>query len=432
MRVLWFAEWQPLAVQRRLSRTRDAGPEGWVERLAEELRRDPGVTLAVATPTACPFAPFEDDGVLYLGVPTAAPAARVARIAHAWRHHLTPPHVLAAGAQLARDFGPDMIHVHGTEGAFGLLAGRVGGTPVVISLQGILREYERQYFAGRSAAEVARLAAGTEFLKGRGALHRYLLLRRQAAREACIMRGARWFIGRTDWDRGVLAAANPRATYFHCDEIMRVPFYAARWEPGGPGGSRICTTSSALMGKGTECLLEALALLQGRGVPGLRLRVAGVHPGSELDGIYRRAAARLGVADRVDWLGRLDAGGIVAELLAADAFAYPSYVDNSPNSLAEAMLVGVPTVASRVGGIPTLLKDGDEGLLFTPGDAGALAAALGRLLDDRAAAARLGAAARVTATARHDPRTVAAHTLAIYEEIVARSRGARPAARGAA
>ena len=111
-----------------------------------------------------------------------------------------------------------------------------------------------------------------------------------------------------------------------------------------------------------------------------------------------------------------------AELAAADVFAYPSFIDNSPNSLAEAMLVGAPIVASRVGGIPTLLTDGEQGFLAAAGDAAALAAAVERLLADRAAAARLGSAARAVALARHEPGRITDRTLEIYEDVVGRTR----------
>ena len=86
------------------------------------------------------------------------------------------------------------------------------------------------------------------------------------------------------------------------------------------------------------------------------------------------------------------------------------------------MLVGVPFVASRVGGIPTLLADGEQGLLVAAGDAPALAAAVGRLLADRALAARLGAAARAVALTRHDPARISARTMEIYEDVAGRRR----------
>jgi glycosyltransferase involved in cell wall biosynthesis len=325
-------------------------------------------------------------------------------------------------AALVRRLEPDLVHVHGTEGAMGLLAPVLAPIPCVISMQGFLQAYLRLYFAGRSVADVAGALASGEFVEGGGPMHHYLMLRRRAQREAQIMRRARWFIGRTDWDRAMLASMNPESAYYHCDEIMRAPFYDAEWGPGGRcahEGVRLYTTSSDLMGKGTECLLEAVSILRRWGLPHVRLRVAGVASGSTLDTMYRRAARRHGVERHVDWLGRLEAHRIVDELLAADVFVYPSHVDNSPNSLVEAMAVGVPIVASCVGGVPTLLRDQEEGLLVPRGDAAAFAGAIKRLIDDRDEARRLGARARLIAHERNDPARIAIRTLSIYNEILA-------------
>ena len=423
MRVLWFTDWQPQPVRRRLGLPDFPGPQAWVDALAQLLKAQAGVDLAIATPGERPFAPFEEDGLLYLDVPGARPArSRVARIARGWRHRLPPHESLAAAAALVREREPDIVHVHGTEGAFGLLATHLAPVPFVISLQGILGAYEQVYFAGRSRREIARLIASAEFLKGRGVVHRYVVLRRQALREACILHRGRWFIGRTEWDRRMLADRNPGAQYFHCDEVIRPEFYAAQWAPSGHGGPTIYSTSSAMLGKGTECLLAALGILRARGRPGVRLRIAGVEPGSEVDGLYRNVARRLGVEEQVEWLGRLGAAGIAAELRRADVFAYPSHVDNSPNAVVEAMLVGTPIVATRVGGIPTLIEDGDEGLLVERGDERVLAAALLRVLGDRGLASRLGAAARLTAQRRNASSAVVARTTEVYAEVIAQAR----------
>ena len=102
----------------------------------------------------------------------------------------------------------------------------------------------------------------------------------------------------------------------------------------------------------------------------------------------------------------------------ADVYAHPSLIDNSPNSLAEAMLVGVPCVASAAGGIPSMIEDGRDGLLYPPGDVEALAATIAAVTSDRAMARRLGAAARKRALVRHDPTAIARSTSMMYEDIL--------------
>jgi len=420
MKVLWFADHWPSAVKRRLGLLKNPGPQGWVDALADRLRLEPGFSLAVATTCERSLQPFEEEGVTYYVLHQPTPSSRAGRIADNWRHR-SSTRTLGEAAALVGRLAPDLVHIHGTEGASGLLAPVVAPTPCVISMQGILQAYVRLYFAGRSIADVAQTVASRDFVAGRGPVHTYLALRRRAQREVEIMRGARWFIGRTDWDRAMLAAVNPAAAYYHCDEIMRAPFYEAEWEPRGRRhtGVRLYNTSSELMGKGTECLLEAVSILRRSGLSDVRLRVAGVPPGSQIESMYRRAARRNGVEHEVDWLGRLDADRIVNELRATDVFVYPSHVDNSPNSLVEAMAVGVPIVASCVGGVPTLLRDREEGLLVPRGDAAAIAGAVRRLVNDEDEAKRFGARARLTAHERNDPVRIVTRTLSIYRQILA-------------
>lgn len=426
MHVLWFTDVQPQEVRLRLGLLPNPGPQAWVDRLAEELSLRTDLELEIASPGAARFEPFVAGGVTYRGVSAPAPGSRVRRIADGWRHRLAAPETLAAADELIRALRPDVVHVHGTESAFGTVAVAAGGTPCVVSLQGLLQQYQRVYFAGRTPREVVRLLCSGEFVKGRGVLHGYARMRVMARRELQVMRRGRWFIGRTEWDRGALAAANPHAVYFHCDEIMRREFYAADWSRHEHHGAQLYSTSSAMLFKGTETLLEAAAVLRRRGVDDLRVRIAGVPAGSEVDGLYRRAARRLAVADAVEWLGRLEPARIAGELEAADVFVYPSHIDNSPNALVEAMLVGTPIAASYAGGIPSLLRDGEEGLLVPRGDAVALAAAVHGLLEHRDVAARCGAAARRRARERNDPGRVAGRTVKIYEEVIAAEAAARP------
>ncbi|MGO8684681.1 MAG: hypothetical protein ACLQUT_08920 [Thermoleophilia bacterium] len=229
MRILWLTDWQPQAVRQKLELGDFPGPQAWVDSLAAVLQTRPGVSLAVASPSAQHFAPFERDGVQYFALPFTTPIGRIGRIVDGWRHRLPSPSAMVAAGDLIRRYRPDIVHVHGTEGGLGLITALAAPTPCVISLQGILRAYERMYFAGRVPGEIASLVLSAEFLKGRGVVHRYLVLRRQAEREVRIMRGARWFIGRTQWDREMLRAVNSSAIYYHCDEIMRPEFYSANW-----------------------------------------------------------------------------------------------------------------------------------------------------------------------------------------------------------
>ena len=198
---------------------------------------------------------------------------------------------------------------------------------------------------------------------------------------------------------------------------MRPAFYQTRKESYASADGIVFSTTSDLSHKGTECLLEAFALLRRAGRPRATLRIAGFAAESSAGRTYARRARSLGVEAGIEWLGRLDAQRLANELAAADVFAYPTHIDNSPNALAEAMLVGLPCVATYVGGIPSMIVDARDGLLVPSRDPFALADGVCTLLDDRGLAEEVGLRARATALQRHDPETVTRRMLEIYNAV---------------
>ena len=123
-----------------------------------------------------------------------------------------------------------------------------------------------------------------------------------------------------------------------------------------------------------------------------------------------------GWGDRVRLLGFRD--DVPALLQAADAFALPSLDEGMPMILLETAAAGTPIVATPVGDIPTLVRDGATGLVVARGDTAALAAALLRLRDEPGLGARLGAAARDEVRRVHSSETMAARYAEVYSQHV--------------
>lgn len=122
----------------------------------------------------------------------------------------------------------------------------------------------------------------------------------------------------------------------------------------------------------------------------------------------------------VRFLGVLDADTIKEELLDCDLYIQPSYIDNSPNSLCEAMALGVPCIASATGGIPSIITHGVNGLLTQVNDPYALASAILRLSGDPDMMSRLSSAALSTSRKRHAPETIAKQLIEAYQSIMSR------------
>jgi len=200
--------------------------------------------------------------------------------------------------------------------------------------------------------------------------------------------------------------------------VAAVPRLAARTEViyNGVPGPRDCTPVPAarpapvrlvLAGrvsarKGTDVAVGALAALRDRGLEARLDLVGGVFPGYEwFEDQVRKQIADAGLQDRVQWLGVLP--DIWPALAAADIVLVPSRVEPFGNAAVEAMLAGRPVVASRAQGLREIVRAGENGELAEPGDAGSLADAIARVVDDWPAAVQRAGAARLEAIERFSP-----------------------------
>ena len=168
--------------------------------------------------------------------------------------------------------------------------------------------------------------------------------------------------------------------------------------------------------KGHATLFQSLDLLRERGACVGTVWLAG-------DGPERAAleaqSRRLGLATRVHFLGSRD--DVFGLMRSADLVVLPSLRKGHPLALLEALSLGRPCVASRVGGIPEIVESGRTGLLVPPGDPSALAEALSRLCLDRALRAELGDAAARDAKGRFDVRRTVASLEALYRQLLPQS-----------
>lgn len=332
---------------------------------------------------------------------------------------------------LARE-QPDLVQIWGTEypAASALLAA-AGPARTLVTIQGLMGPCAEHLLDGVPAAYcrstpaqrlVDRVVPGDLLDK------KQAFFTAQAGREAALLARAAHVSGRTPWDRAQLARLAPRAAYYPCGEILRPGFYTARW-PGPPERPVLFLPQGNYPLKGLHRLLAALPPVLARH-PDLTLRVAGWPPldkGPLLRPVIRwmfpyqryleALAGELGVARALRYTGPLDEAGMLRELQGASVFLLCSSIENSPNSLGEAMLLGMPCVAAAVGGVPGMAEAGREAVLYPPADTAALSAALLELLEDPARAAALGRAARARALADHDPERNRRALQAIYHTI---------------
>lgn len=420
LRVLWLTP-VPFPVVTGDASMRGGGwMEGW--RWALEAH-SPDVELAVLSPSSLSHEPKTVGNTTYYSLPWPY-ASKYSQVRRRWMHQPSAQdYELGRRAYQAvcAAYRPDIVHVHGSESRLGRYSGD-SEVPVLISLQGVATVIQRFMFAGVGWVEVVADLGRPHFYKGQGYLHDYLEMRSRATTEMGTLRRCKYILGNTEWDHAVASTLCPSATYYHADRAMRREFYNGQWKPVAGSDQTLYCTGSAVSFKGLEMLVEALSLLRRTGFPHLRARVAGsVEDGYSWHAL-RRLSKRLNVNDAVEWLGALDARDIVTELERATVFVQPSHIENESNTVIEAMLVGAPCVAARVGGIPSILRDGFDGLLYHDRDPYALVGAIRRLLVDGNLASSLAASGREAAHRRHDPASVANQLVDTYRDVVVRWR----------
>ena len=254
--------------------------------------------------------------------------------------------------------------------------------------------------------------------------------------EGRTIRDAFWVIAPSvdvlEQTRAHYGLALPRAEVIPNPTAMVPP--EERWGAEGSDPSLILFIGRFDRHKGGDLVIDAFAEVARR-LPEARLRFIGpdrdfVDDAGRPWTIEEYLADRLGDRrGRADWVGRQPASELNGHRKRAGVVVIASRYDNFPNTVLEAAAAGCPIVAARTGGIPEIVQDGVNGLLFEPGDPADLAAKLLRLLGDRTLAAGLAAQALADAERRYSPAAVVRETADSYRRAIEAWAG--PRGRGA-
>lgn len=329
-----------------------------------------------------------------------------------------------------RAFQPDVIHSWGVEYDHALAmvnaAEKEGMLPhMVASIQGLCG-FIAEHYADGIPEKVRKSCTFRDFIRKDNIEKQQEKFVLRGKLEAETVRKLHHVIGRTNWDRARAAQWNPDIQYHFCNETLREPFYEDLWSYETCRKHRIFASSCSYPVKGFHYLLEAFAQVR-KDYPDATLSVTGrtFLPGdlkSKLRlGTYETymgdLARKYHLEDHIEFLGDLSAVEMKAAFLDANVFALPSTMENSPNSLGEAMLLGLPCVAADVGGVGELMENDTEGYIYKPGDTHLLAQHIKAIfaMEDKAAA--LGQAARTHALRTHDPEKNLQDLMEIYHKI---------------
>ncbi|MFH6604958.1 glycosyltransferase family 4 protein [Maribacter algicola] len=327
---------------------------------------------------------------------------------------------------------PDLIHIHGTEYAPGLvLIKNHPSIPCVISIQGLTHIIARYYAAGISKWEIFKNITFKDIIKrnsiskaqkhyqvrGKEIEHRYLSLTKNV-------------IGRTQWDHDHVKTINPKLKYHFCNESLRDAFYSSgKWNIKTKVDFSIFLSQAGYPLKGFHKVVEACFLIK-NDFPELKIRIAGNDILKNSGGLKEKLrrdgygkyvqnlVRKFRIQDNIEFLGYLDEKQMIKEYLDCNVFICPSSIENSPNSLGEAQILGVPCIASYVGGIPSMIENGETGLLYRFSEIEQLAKHISRIFIDEKLALKLSKGGINEAEKRHNRAANLEQLQSIYTAIL--------------
>jgi glycosyltransferase involved in cell wall biosynthesis len=321
------------------------------------------------------------------------------------------------------EFSPDLIHVWGTEEIWGLLTARkLIHRPALLDIQGLKGVYARVYNGNLSFKEQLACIGLKEVLLGSSIFQKRQSFKAWETFDKEIISGHKYISIHSDWAVSQIKAINSSATIFRNERVLRKPFYNFKPRSTSEKPILFCSAAYPTPYKGLHIVIRCLPLLKKR-FPDIQLRIAGAHqrPGIRRDGYIswiNREISRSKIEDQVSWLGPLTAEQLVDELINCSVFILPTFAETYCVALAEAMILGVPTVVSYTGGTSYLAKDQDSALFFTPGDEAMCAYQIERLLTDTSLAERLSCRAREVSLVRNNPDLLIQNQVKIYRLIL--------------
>ncbi len=311
---------------------------------------------------------------------------------------------------------PDLIHIHGTELPFGLVQ-NFSLIPTVVSIQGNISVYKLKFFSGIPLLDVLKYSSFKSLIFFNSYLNDFIRFKKQADREKIIFKISKNFIGRTNWDRRITKVLSPNSNYFHNDEVLKDVFYEGEWQNKLKSTLNLFTTNAPTIYKGIETLIHCAYLLDLNNI-NFNWKVAGLSINDDLVHIAIKSV-KTKLSKNIQFLGRIDDNKLKETILNTHIYVAVSHIENSPNSLCEAMILGAPCIAPNAGGISNFLEDGNNGILIQDGDPYSMAGAIIELKENYDIAINYGINARKKALLKHNKNIIANDLLKIYQELLA-------------
>ena len=326
---------------------------------------------------------------------------------------------------------PDIVHIFGTEYAHTLaMVNACQKGKVVISIQGLTSVISMHYLTGIPAKVQNRFTI-RDFIKQDNLKQQQSKFIKRGAFEFEALRKVKHIIGRTTWDRACTSQINPDAKYYICNETLRNEFYKHAWDIEKCEKHSIFVSQGAYPIKGLHFMLEAMPLIL-KHFPDAKLYVGGQNiiksdtlkdklKMSSYGKYIKELIKRYNLGKSIVFTGILEEKQMCERFLQSHVFVSPSIVENESNSLSEAKIMGVPSVASYVGGVTDRIEHGKDGFFYQHDASYMLAHYVCEIFKNKDLAISFSKKAKINAQKTNDIKINIQTLKRIYKEIYKKS-----------
>ena len=425
MNILWLCNMMlPKISESRNLKQKEYG--GWLTGLSNDLLESNGISLCVCFPTkSARSIEVERAGKLqYCMIPQSSYDSFKARL-----------QIEARLEEVMHVLKPDIIHIHGTEYAHSYVMTKVCQRlgiidKVVVSIQGLVSVYARHYDAGLPNRVVNGFTI-KELIKNNNIRQSRKEFVRKGEHEVQTIKNVKHIIGRTDWDRACAEQINPDAKYHFCNETLRDSFYEHSWDISKCKKHSIFISQAGYQIKGLHWVLESMPEVLKR-FPDAHVYVAGnditkydtmsakLRIGSY--GKYIRSLIKkYGLNSSITFIGPLNEADMCKQYLASNVFVSASSIENESNSISEAKIMGVPVIASFVGGVTNRITHEYDGMIYQHDAPYMLSYYIKKVFRNNSLAETLSRNARIEANKINNRETNVRAIISAYKEIYSKN-----------
>lgn len=412
IRVLWFEHSLP-------GRYMDVGKvqNGWTDSLERIVQKMSDIQLGVAFDATDISQKNKDvDGILYY--PIQINYSIFDRIVSKFSYSVYRNKLIFECSKIINTYKPDIIQVFGTEFPYAQVSKFID-IPIVIHILGAVIPYVNSYYPP-GVSHVGNYFS-VPFWNVKRMISHFLgnwKMKSWAKIEKETWGMVSYYMGRTNWDRRLSEVLHPGRHYYCVNEALRKDFFETnhKWNYPSGGKLRLITTGCGTYWKGPDMLLKVAQILTN-----LDVDFEWILCGKMPDSIKREFEKRYNTTyeeNHVQFVGFVNAEKLIELLCSSSVYIHTAYIENSPNSICEAQLLGVPIVSTNVGGISSFVRDGIDGYLVPANDPWQMVGAIMDLCRDKNKLNDMSKKSRSLALDRHSDDNIGTQLFSAYMQII--------------